>query len=116
MPKIQYFKKKKKNIQTETVIVEEGPKKTYSVSGPGGAPTVVQTGVVVSRIWTYRWLRYFAEFLGTFMICFVITCVNAQLGIFHGETFVPSVGGYLFFIENILAQVFIYAPISWNMM
>jgi len=54
-------------------------------------------------------MRYIAEFLGTFLICFVVTATNAQLGTMNGNSLVPSVGGYLTFVEIVFAQVFIYA-------
>jgi len=95
--------------ETNKVIVEEGPKRTYAVPGNVGAPNVVQTGVLVTRIWSYRWMRYAAELFGTIMITFVVTCTNAQLATFHGSTLVPSVGGYMYFMEAILAQILIYS-------
>jgi len=60
--------------------------------------------VPVRREDAYRWSRYLAEFIGTFMIAFIVTSTNAQM------YWVPNyfISGRFSFLEPILAQVFIY--------
>jgi len=68
-------------------------------------PTGAMAAVPVRREDAYRWARYLAEFIGTFLIAFVVTATNAQM------YWVPNLyrSGWFTFLEPILAQVFIYA-------
>jgi glycerol uptake facilitator-like aquaporin len=64
----------------------------------------------VPRRWTYRWMRYFAEFIGALMIAFIVTATNAQLITFlNARTLSPSPAGFMLVLEVVMAQVFIYA-------